>query len=407
MKTRMRTNIGKVWSQAVGLIVVMICLGTLATSAPAQVLKGSRALTNEDVVRMVKTRVSESAILAKIRANPAKFDLSREKMVALHRQGVTTHVLNFMVLAAIRQRKLGEGKNADDLNPQPYPPKGQLLNPGAQRTLLGTQTNSASNPGGNSALVPAVQRPAITDGTAEAGSTNRGGFADGSKSALIPAVQRPAVAASTLNGGGKAAITDGTRPAVAQTMVMQKAPPAIGARQTMSAPGNAGTSKLLAPQTVGTAGATLSSSPSSGNGSPARLGSLAPMQQVPSMTVAAQCAADPTPRIISVTSNSGSFNGVFRPGPLYTISGCSFGSSGAVVLNPDEGNAWSFVSIYLDIVSWSDKAIVVSFPSDPAYLQWLRQDVPSWPVRLCVQAFTYTLNPLAQADGFTYSTYPQ
>lgn len=56
----------------------------------------------------------------------------------------------------------GSGRaNAVELSPQPYPPKGTLLTPGAQQTMLGTQANSPSASRGKSTLWGMQRSPVI------------------------------------------------------------------------------------------------------------------------------------------------------------------------------------------------------------------------------------------------------
>ena len=148
------------------------------------------ALTNQDVVRMAKAHIPESAIIASIQTRPAKFDLSPEGLIALKRAGASQSVLQAMVSHSSGELvpavpRNGSGKvadelnpqpyppkaradasaaaNADELNPQPYPPKAALLNSGGQQTMLERQANAPSGNGSKSALIPAVQQPTITD----------------------------------------------------------------------------------------------------------------------------------------------------------------------------------------------------------------------------------------------------
>lgn len=124
-------------------------------------------LTNEKIVQMVASRrYSESALIALIRKSPTKFDLSHNALIGLLRSGVSGNVVQAMSarertqgnVSNARVAGIGDGsKAADDLNPQPYPPKGTLLTPGGQQTMLGRQ----ANPGGKSAL-PGVQRSSVT-----------------------------------------------------------------------------------------------------------------------------------------------------------------------------------------------------------------------------------------------------
>jgi len=279
---------------------------------------GSRfgELTNQDVLRMIKTRVPESEIIASIRRSPAKFDLSTNARMALRRAGASQKIQDAML---VRMNTNG-GKNEDDLNPQPYPPKGQLLKPGGQQAMLGPQANAPA--GTDAALVPAMQRSAITDGTR----------VNGSAPTLV---------------SGKAAITDdrfpgGIRPAGA---------PQIGTSQTMSAQGNVGSA-------LGQRAGTITMAPNSAASGMARPPIAA--QENPAIYTAAACTKDPAFRIVALidkstgsvqyetssvdptvnggtTGNPGGsagtldfrlseLNGLVTPGREFTILGCSFGN---------------------------------------------------------------------------------
>ncbi|MHB8557311.1 MAG: hypothetical protein ACYDCU_04220 [Candidatus Acidiferrales bacterium] len=120
-------------------------------------------ITNSDVQRMVRTGVPESAIIGSIRTNPVKLDLSLNALFALHRAGVRESILLAMIKRGNGPRNetktaavgiTGGGRNGNELNPQPYPPKGTLLVPGSQKMMLGTQANPLPGDGGNAAAVP-------------------------------------------------------------------------------------------------------------------------------------------------------------------------------------------------------------------------------------------------------------
>lgn len=93
---------------------------------------GAGAMTNQDVIRMTKAGVPESAIIAAIkRAPPGGFDFAPAAQQELNQAGVSPALLRAM-------HEHGT-PNADDLNPQPYPPKGrgyeQPTNPGVTGAL--------------------------------------------------------------------------------------------------------------------------------------------------------------------------------------------------------------------------------------------------------------------------------
>ncbi|HEV2304821.1 MAG TPA: hypothetical protein VGR93_04840 [Candidatus Acidoferrales bacterium] len=316
-------------------------------------------LKNDDVLRMAKSGVPEPTILARIRSNPTQFDMSVGEVAKLRQIGISENIVREMQNRnadpnnnpKARLNVTDGGKNADDLNPQPYPPKSKtgnqtLLPSSGQQTMLGTQADSPS--GNQSVLIPAAQRPAITDGS--------------------------------LNGG--------TRLAGATQ---------VGPSQTMSAPGN---SRPSAVQQSGTVGAATA--PSSGMLSPLnKTGSgmlvaggtnqtnptmVAPIAITanPNLLVAQACAKDPSFRILFVTGASD--GKTLTVGPRYTVWGCSFGNMpGAKQPRPPAASLsqnqtttppsrrYSYTvgvqmtqpySIYVEAntVSWSDNAVVVTFP---------------------------------------------
>lgn len=368
-------------------------------SASAQVLKGSteqaKAVTNEDVLQMVHQGAPEQAIIAAIRANPTKFDLPLDKMLALHRQGVSAHVLNAMSIARMRERKAGGEKNADELSPQPYPPKsrtnGTLLNSGAQQTLLGTPANSPSGDGSKSALVPLVQRPAADTnqgGTAMSPTAvERNGSVDGG-SVQTSASGMPAVQTGAINGGSGKAGVDANRAAVTSPAMMPKTSPGlVGTSQTMSAQGNISPSTTLtqSARTVAVvpAGTTTTPSPRSAS-SPRPANPLTAMGRVPSqvnLQVAEECAKDPTLRILYVTGGS-SATGVFTPGGHYTIWGCSFGGRDPRDTVSMEfpmgycascsGDDVEFFSVFFEVVNWSPNSIDIRLALDFYTTQYLK-----------------------------------
>lgn len=366
---------------------------------------------------MVRQGEPEANILAAIRANPGKFDASLDKMLALHRQGVSTHVLNAMVMAGTRERKAGGEKNADDLNPQPYPPKGTLLNSGAQHTLLGAQANSATADGSKSALIIAVQPPALADGSISNGSVR-------TSASGVPASQTSAV-----NGGGNAAITDGTmltrdtqqtgtgqvptkgsgkkgydavtvergvtqdssfanwanspapnsngkaavtasQTAVASAMAPKTSQGQIATSQTTSASSplsKEGSGILLVGGNTNPGGSSLSKEGSgtlllggdtNPGGSEVTVAAVRGPSQV-NLQVAAECAKDPSLRILGVSGSGQPIT--FTAGHQYVIWGCSFGPD-----NPDNAvylsDGGSFVW-FLEKASWNANSVTVSVPN--------------------------------------------
>ena len=90
---------------------VRIALGflMLALLAGASVLaQNGKALTNQDVVSMVKSLLPESVILSAIKTNDTDFDVSATGLIALKKAGVSAKVMEAMLDAA-NSKKNGAG----------------------------------------------------------------------------------------------------------------------------------------------------------------------------------------------------------------------------------------------------------------------------------------------------------
>ena len=78
-------------------------------------------VTNADVLRMVKAGVPESAIVSSIQSSPAKFDLSPDALIGLHKAGVGQKILDAMMAAG------NDGKGGSPAGPsQGAAPNAQL-----------------------------------------------------------------------------------------------------------------------------------------------------------------------------------------------------------------------------------------------------------------------------------------
>jgi hypothetical protein len=56
-------------------------------------------MTNRDVIRLVRAKISDDIIMAKIRQSKTRFDTSTEGLVALKEAGVSDDLINVMVNA--------------------------------------------------------------------------------------------------------------------------------------------------------------------------------------------------------------------------------------------------------------------------------------------------------------------
>jgi hypothetical protein len=65
-----------------------------AVSSPAQTQEGAKpALTNEDVVKMVRVKLGDGVIIAKIKSSVCKFDTSTDALIKLKEAGVSDAVM--------------------------------------------------------------------------------------------------------------------------------------------------------------------------------------------------------------------------------------------------------------------------------------------------------------------------
>ncbi len=97
--------------------------GQLAGGRP-----GASTLTNADVIGLIKGGVPHSAIINQINSSNKQFDFSPASCQSLAQAHVTPQVLDAMGDGSVRPCftggvRTGTGNSADDLNPQPFPPK--------------------------------------------------------------------------------------------------------------------------------------------------------------------------------------------------------------------------------------------------------------------------------------------
>ncbi|MHB8655212.1 MAG: hypothetical protein ACYDA9_15185 [Terriglobia bacterium] len=274
-------------------------------------------LTNSDVVRMVKTGVPESAIMASIRTNPVKFDLSPKGLLALRQAGVSEQILRAMLsrgsgpASAPNASGVGGagGTNANALNThamlpatpvRPRNPPGQQAgtpSPQALNTLLAQARN-----------IPVKAGPIVTNPAAgQANSAILALLRQQKQTATVQRSQNPSPA-------GRPASPAFGQASMARTAVRPATPP------PPSGPNRAA---------LGSQGSIL-----------------------------VACATFGSPIIQAVSGQSGS-TAVFTPDPAYnpyTIRGCNFGNvAGRAQLNLPNGAMLA----NLRIDSWADSQITV------------------------------------------------
>ena len=141
----------------------VIC-AVLAVVPASRAQQPAKALTNSDIIKMTKSGLAESTILAVMQAGPANFDVSPDALIAMKNAGVTQNVINAVVAAATNKPNssatppaaapAGETPTpAPAAGSQSWPPTGQAAtpnpNPASQRTKAlppGAPSNSSSPP---------------------------------------------------------------------------------------------------------------------------------------------------------------------------------------------------------------------------------------------------------------------
>lgn len=110
---------------------ILITLGSATVAAFVSFAQETpKALTNADVINMVKAGLAEPAIVATIRSNPANFDLSPDALIKLHASKVTEDEMRAMMAAS--------GKGAPATAPQTpdTPPPAAAAPPPTKKSRL-------------------------------------------------------------------------------------------------------------------------------------------------------------------------------------------------------------------------------------------------------------------------------
>jgi hypothetical protein len=291
--------------------------GTPGQLLPAK--SGAPMLTNADVIGLVKGGVPESAVINQIKSSTGQFDFSPQGCSALTQAHVGSNVLSAMSNGGASPCftggvRTGAGNGADDLNPQPYPPKGTLATPGSSANTVqlnpqpyppkgtGATTNSASGStrqtraslkkSGSAAVLKPIKLPspkALKRITTPLAQQNASIMAVLEQQRL--AAQQDSAAMKSASRATAAARTPAMATNFQENMPASRTAPS----QTQSAPGNS-------------------------------LSSMARLQPFNSVVLA--CLTDQSPRITRV--NGGESPGIFTPEAKYnqyTIVGCSFGEA--------------------------------------------------------------------------------
>ena len=202
-------------------IAVIVTLAVSIGWAQSQ----TNPLTDDDIIRMTKSGLGESTILAVMQASPAGFDISPNALISMKSAGVTQNVVNAVVAAGINKSK-ASASAGETMQPksvtqtystasmqlQPADPSGQSKEPSVvmmpptaspgstaqgarqlaiEKTQLNqTKTKSASLGGyaNDSVTTQAMQagaNTAATEGLMHSGGSMLGGIAAGETGGLF------------------------------------------------------------------------------------------------------------------------------------------------------------------------------------------------------------------------------
>ncbi len=153
------------------LVVAICCLVATLGTATAQP-QSPKPLTNADVVKMVRSGLGESVILAAIRANSNNFDISANALIALQKAGVNSKIMNAMITAATNQQNAAPSA----LAPSPAPAQAPGTPPsGAAPDATPSQNPFAAATGGPSSVPPgaAATAPSPVSVTLVQGATRQ------------------------------------------------------------------------------------------------------------------------------------------------------------------------------------------------------------------------------------------
>jgi hypothetical protein len=309
--------------------------------SPSSGSPGVAPVTNADVIKLLRGGVPELVIISKIQSAQRRFDFSPAGCRSLAQAHVSPKILDAMGDGSVRPCFTGgvrPGAGADDLNPQPLPPKG---------------IGAASKAKGGSGKFRPV---AIKTGPPKALRKISNPRLSQQNAAIIAVLQQQRQAANKEWGAMKL----GIRPAAA---IAPAAGPIAGARNTVPA--------SLAVATTVQRNATLGAIGPERTASSSRNGNSA-IGQLPAFNmIVVTCSHDPTPRILRVSGGEGP--GVFTPEAkynLYTITGCNFGPSAAGNSVYIYGGNGFRENLYIDF--WSENGITVHM--DPALAGVLDQN---------------------------------
>ena len=333
---------------------------------------GAATLTNDNVIALIKGGVPESAIINQINSSTKQFDFSPASCRTLTQAHVSPNILNAMGDGSVRPclaggLRGGTGNGADDLNPQPFPPKAigsriagdNPLMPESEQTHATRQRGAAL-----ASRARLVLGPKITISGAGGRSVDPLIAENIQSESLETHNARTTFAKST-----QLAATPNSQ--VGPSHTLDSTDPASGGAgdPSGSQPGGdpTGTQPGSVPQGTGSSGGTplqTAGTPSTQADSGGSHLTLQQMERAPQPISMCRFTLDPVIQTIGGKQH----NIVLTPDPgtgqypnnQYAIGGCNFGTTqgdvhifGQFIHNPSP--------VKLGIDSWTDGAILVTF----------------------------------------------
>jgi hypothetical protein len=118
----------------------------------------AKPLTDDDIIRMTKSGLGESTILAVIQASPANFDISPNALIAMKSAGVTQNVINAVVAAGTNKSNSSAVTQSPAASPvdtaTPDPTPGSQSWPPSASAAQTTHPKAPTQPGPSVSVQP-------------------------------------------------------------------------------------------------------------------------------------------------------------------------------------------------------------------------------------------------------------
>lgn len=322
------------------------------------------AITNAKVIEMVKAGLPESAIVASIRSNQAKFDLSANALIGLKQAGVSQTITN-----AMTQTETAGGNVPNSGRPPTVPKPNVVPKPTpaqAEAALAKLKSNpplikavkvNRQTPQQEGALLTALQQQKQAVQSGQVVSPTGGNAAGGS----TPGTPGGTLLGNSAGGSSNPGTPSSTNP---------NNPTGGAGNPAGMVPTNRGVSPTV---TRATAMAPVAIAPAAAPPSTtSRMGSLAAVSRTASLD---PCVVSSSPVVKGLNSQGRPGAAVFSQDPAYNpfwVVGCHFGNGqGTAYLETTSG--FKLADLGIGPGGWSDTLVKVTV--DPSLVDAFDQDV--------------------------------